>query len=276
VPAQISNVMRRAFSLLKMGRPGPVMVEIPADVAGAELDGAAPEYRNARASRPAGNPQEVEAAAKVLVEARSPVILAGQGVLYAEATAELVQLAELIQAPVITTLEGKRAFPEDHPLALGTGSGVMTGPVLDFLRGADVVLAVGASLSRHGMAINLPPGKTIIHATNDERDLNKIYRDEHPILGDARLVLGQFVEAAADLLGDRRKGDQSVAAEVGRARDKWLKEWAPKLTSDEVPLNPYRVMSEFMRTVNPAEAIVTHDSGSPRDQLVPFYKATTP
>src|SRR5439155_3636777 len=160
VPAQISNVMRRAFSLLKMGRPGPVMVEIPADVAGAELDGAAPEYRNARASRPAGNPREVEAAARALVEARSPVILAGQGVLYAEATAELVQLAELLQAPVMTTLEGKSAFPEDHPLALGTGSGVMTGPVLDFLRGADVVFAIGASLSRHGMAVNLPPARS--------------------------------------------------------------------------------------------------------------------
>ena len=276
VPAQISNVMRRAFSLLKMGRPGPVMVEIPADVAGAELDGAAPEYRNVRASRPAGNPHEVEAAARALVEARNPVVVAGQGVLYAEATAELVELAELLQAPVMTTLEGKSAFPEDHPLALGTGSGVMTGPVLDFLRGADVVFAVGASLSRHGMAINLPPGKVIVHATNDERDLNKIYQADHPLLGDAKPVLGQLVEAARDLVGEGRRSDQGVADEVRRAREKWLSEWTARLTSDEVPLNPYRVMGEFMRTVNPAEAIVTHDSGSPRDQLVPFYKATTP
>src|SRR5205823_14715763 len=99
-------------------RPGPVMVEIPADVATAELDGAASEYRNVRASRPAGNPPEVRAAARALVEARSPIILAGQGVLYAEAMAELVELAELLQAPVMTTLEGKSAFPEDHPLAL--------------------------------------------------------------------------------------------------------------------------------------------------------------
>ena len=276
VPAQISNVMRRAFSLLKMGRPGPVMVEIPADVAGAELDGAAPEYRNVRASRPAGNPHEVEAAARALVEARNPVVVAGQGVLYAEATAELVELAELLQAPVMTTLEGKSAFPEDHPLALGTGSGVMTGPVLDFLRGADVVFAVGASLSRHGMAINLPPGKVIVHATNDERDLNKIYQADHPLLGDAKPVLGQLVEAARDLVGEGRRSDQGVADEVRRAREKWLSEWTARLTSDEVPLNPYRVMGEFMRTVNTAEAIVTHDSGSPRDQLVPFYKATTP
>ena len=276
VPGQISNVMRRAFSLLKMGRPGPVMVEIPADVAGAELDDAAPEYRCVRSSRPAGNPREVEVAARALVEARSPVILAGQGVLYAEATAELVELAELLQAPVMTTLEGKSAFPEDHPLALGTGSGVMTGPVLDFLRGADVVFAVGASLSRHGMAINLPPGKVIVHATNDERDLNKIYQADHPLLGDAKPVLGQLVEAARDLVGEGRRSDQGVADEVRRAREKWLSEWTARLTSDEVPLNPYRVMGEFMRTVNPAEAIVTHDSGSPRDQLVPFYKATTP
>jgi thiamine pyrophosphate-dependent acetolactate synthase large subunit-like protein len=152
----------------------------------------------------------------------------------------------------------------------------MTGPVLDFLRGADVVFAVGASLSRHGMAINLPPGKVIVHATNDERDLNKIYQADHPLLGDAKPVLGQLVEAARDLVGEGRRSDQGVADEVRRAREKWLSEWTARLTSDEVPLNPYRVMGEFMRTVNPAEAIVTHDSGSPRDQLVPFYKATTP
>src|SRR5262249_27852009 len=146
---------------------------------------AEPEYQTVKSSRPAGNPREVEAAAKVLVEARSPVILAGQGVLYAEATPELIQLAELIPAPVMTTLEGKSASTEHKPLALGTRSGVQTGAVLDFVRGVDVVLPVGASLSWHGMAINLPPGKTIIHATNDERDLKKVYRDEYPILGDA-------------------------------------------------------------------------------------------
>jgi acetolactate synthase-1/2/3 large subunit len=278
VAANLPQVLRRAFSALRMGRLGPVMVEIPDDVAREEVEADLHEaYRPVKTSRAGANPADVEAAARALVEARRPVIQAGQGVLYAEATAELVELAELLQAPVLTSLEGKSAFPEDHPLALGTGGPVLTGPVREFLLQADVVFGVGTSLTKHGMCVNIPPGKTIVHATNDERDLNKNYQADYPILGDARLVLGQLLEAVRDLRGRRSNGNgAAVAAEVERVRDRWLAEWRPKLTSDEVPINPYRVIWEFMQTVDPAEAIVTHDSGSPRDQLIPFYRATTP
>jgi thiamine pyrophosphate-dependent acetolactate synthase large subunit-like protein len=186
-------------------------------------------------------------------------------------------LAELLQVPVMTTLEGKSAFPEDHPLALGTGGAVMTGMVYHFLRQADVVLGIGCSFTRHGMSTNIPPGKTIIHATNDERDLNKNYATDYPILGDAKLVLRQFIEAIKDLTHGKGKSDDGAkVADVRQVREDWLKGWMPKLTSDETPITPYRVIWEFMRTVNPAEAIVTHDSGSPRDQLIPFYRATAP
>ena len=275
-PEQVSEVMRRAFSLLKMGRPGPVMVEIPADVALEEVDEAIVHaYRVVKPTCAAGNAQDIAEAANVLLQARKPVIHAGQGVLYAEASAELVELAELLQIPVMTTLEGKSAFPEDHPLSLGTGGGVMAGPVYHFLRQADVVCAIGTSLTRHGMATNIPAGKTIIHATNDERDLNKNYAADYPILGHAKLVLRQFIDAIKDLGPERRVNGDS-AAEVREAREAWLREWMSKLTSSEVPITPYRVIWEFMHTVNPSEAIITHDSGSPRDQLIPFYRATAP
>jgi len=274
---QVGEVMRRAFNLLKMGRPGPVMVEIPAEVALEEVSEAAVQYLPVKTTRPAGNPQDIEAAARVLVQATRPVIHAGQGVLYAEATPELIELAELLQSPVMTTLEGKSAFPEDHPLALGSGSGVMSRPVYHFLGRADVVFAIGTGLTRHGMAATVPPGKTIIHATNDERDLNKNYRTEHPILGDAKLVLRQFIDAVKDLRGGKGDTrDRAVAAEITRVREEWLKEWMPRLASDEVPLNPYRIMWDFINTVDAREAIVTHDSGGPRDQLMPFYRATAP
>jgi acetolactate synthase I/II/III large subunit len=273
---QVSEVMRRAFNLLKMGRPGPVMVEIPADVALEEIDESALQYTAVKASCPAGNPRDITEAARLLLEGRSPVIHAGQGVLYAGATDELVELAELLEVPVMTTLEGKSAFPEDHPLALGSGSGVMSRPVYHFLRDADVLFAVGTSLTKHGMATTIPSGKTIIHVTNDERDLNKSYATQHPILGDAKLVLRQFIDGIKDLHGGTPPERSGITAEIKRVREEWLREWMPKLTSEEVPLNPYRVMWDFINTVDAKEAIVTHDSGSPRDQLMPFYRATAP
>jgi acetolactate synthase I/II/III large subunit len=273
---EVCEVMRRAFNLLKMGRPGPVMVEIPADVALQEVNESALSYKAVKATRPSGNAQDVAEAAQVLVQARRPIIHAGQGVLYAGATDELVELAELLQVPVMTTLEGKSAFPEDHRLSLGTGGGsVMSGPVSHFLRQADVVLGIGCSFTRHGMATTIPPGKTLIHASNDERDLNKNYPTDHPILGDAKLVLRQFIEAVKDLRPGPH-GNGEAAAEVQQVKEAWLKEWMPKLTSNEVPLTPYRIIWEFMQTVPAREAIITHDSGSPRNQLVPFYCATTP
>ena len=276
VAHDVGPVMRRAFNAMKQGRAGPAMVEIPDDVALEEVDEAALDYRPVIATRSAGDPQDVEKAARALVEARCPVIMAGQGVLYAEASAELVELAEALQVPVMTTMEGKSAFPEDHPLALGAGGGgVMTGPVHRFLNDADVILAVGCSLTAHFMHVTIPSGKTIIHATNDERDLNKSYATEHPILGDAKLVLRQFIEAVGETGGGAADG-AATRATIRQVGEEWLGEWLPKLTSAEVPMTPYRVIWEFIQLVNPAETIVTHDSGSPRNQLLPFYRATTP
>ena len=274
--SQVVDVMRRAISLMRIGRPGPTMVEIPADLTSEEVpDALIDAYRPVRTTSAGANVRDVEAAARALRAARLPVIHVGQGVLYAEACADLLELAELLEAPVMTTMEAKGAFPEDHPLALGTGGPAVPGPLLHFLREADLVLGIGCSFTRHGMAASIPAGKTLIHATNDERDLNKSYAADHPLLGDARLVIRQFIEAIKSQ-GGRPAGREGTRAELQRVRSAWLREWAPTLGSDEVPINPYRVMAEFMRVVDPREAIVTHDSGSPRDQLLPFYRAVSP
>ena len=108
--------------------------------------------------------------------------------------------------------EGKSAFPEDHPLALGTGGPAVTGHTLQYLREADVVFGIGCSFTRHGMAASIPAGKILIHATNDERDLNKSYAADYPLLGDVRLVLRQFIEAVKSL-GGRPAGREGVRAE---------------------------------------------------------------
>ena len=274
---QVPEIMRRAFSYLKMGRLGPVLVEIPNDVAVEEFPAAGVNYTPVKRTVSGANARDIEEAAKILLQAKSPVIIAGQGVLYAEATDELTKLAELLQAPVTTPLEGKSAFPEDHPLSLGTGAGVMPRPVHTFLQKADVIFAVGSSLTKHSIvAAPIPSGKTIIHATNDERDINKHYPADYPILGDAKPVLSQFIQAVKDLLGGKSKNDGTVAAEIKKGKDEWMAEWMPKLTSNEKPLNPYRIMWEFMNLFDRKECIVTHDAGSPRNQLVPFYQAPTP
>ncbi len=277
VPERVVDTMRRAFSALKRGRPGPVMVEIPADVATAEvLDNIVDGYRPVKPSPAAGNPADIQAAAEALMSAENPVIHAGQGVMYAGATDELVELAELAQLPVMTTMAGKSAFPEKHPLALGSGSGVMSRPVYHFVSRADVVFGIGTSFTQHGMTMNVPGGKTLIHATNDPVDIDKNYSIDHPIVGDAKLVLRQFIDACKDILGDRQRTDASVAEEIASVRQEWLDEWMPTLTSNQKPITPYRVIWEFMQNVNSDDAIVTHDSGSPRDQIMPFYQAGGP
>ncbi|MGH7798658.1 MAG: thiamine pyrophosphate-requiring protein, partial [Candidatus Binatia bacterium] len=278
LPSQVCDVMRRAFSLLKMGRPGPVLVEIPSDVATEEINESAVNYSPIKRAASGANAREVATAARAVVEAKAPLILAGQGVLYADASAELVELAELLQAPVTTPLEGKSAFPETHALALGTAAGVLPLPAQEFLKKADVILAIGASLTKQSIvAAPISPGKTIIHATNDERDINKHYPADYPILGDAKAVLRQFIDAVKDIQGAKAVNkDASVAAEIKRLRESWLGQWMPKLTSKESPINPYRVFHEFMLGVDARDAIVTHDAGSPRNQLVPFYQAPAP
>ena len=272
---RVPEIMRRAISLLRTGRPGPVMLEIPWDVAREEVE--LFDYQPVKTTCAAGNPRDVDEAIRVLIEARSPIIHAGQGVLYAEAWAELVELAELLKVPVMTTMLGKSAFPEDHPLSLGTGYRIMTKPAFHFLGKADVVFGIGCSFSRHHQSAQIPPGKVIIHATNDERDINRTYAASYPIVGDARLVLRQCIEAAKDRLGSQgQRGKSTVAEEIKKVKEEWLVEWMPRLTSDEVPINPYRVIWELMHTVDPRQAIVTHDSGSPRDQMAPFYSALSP
>jgi acetolactate synthase-1/2/3 large subunit len=276
LPHEVANVMRRAFAQVKNGRQGPVMVEVPADVHSVEVNVDPNEYRSVRTTRSAADEQDVDEAARMLLDASCPMILAGQGVFYAEATEELKQLAELLQAPVMTTFDGKSAFPEDHALALGPGGGTFTGPGRHILHKSDLVLGVGCSFTRHGIATPvIPPGKKIIHATNDTRDLHKAFAADLGILGDAKLVLGQLIEAVRDRLNGKARSN-AIAQEVAGKREEWLARWQGKLRSEERPINPYRVISEFMRVIDPADAIVTHDSGSPREQLNPFYRATRP
>jgi acetolactate synthase-1/2/3 large subunit len=273
---RIPDRMRRAFTLLRGGRPGPVLLEVPGDVANEEMTGPL-AYRQVPRVRSGPDADAVRDAVRLLLAAERPMIWAGQGVLYAEATPELVEVSELLAAPVMTTLLGKSAFPETHPLALGTGSYSRTAMVMDYLKRSDALFAIGASLTRTVFAPEVPAGKRLVHATMDPRDLNKDYVADVPMLGDAQLVLRQMADEIRRQAGrGARPGRAAVEAHVAAVKKPWRERWLPKLRSDEVPLNPYRVLGELMNLLDPRQCMVTHDSGSPRDQLVPLYEAVTP
>jgi acetolactate synthase I/II/III large subunit len=274
--SRVPELMRRAFTKLRSGRPGPVLLEIPSDVAEEEVRTAF-VYEPPPIVRSAADPEAVRRAARILLAAEHPIIHAGQGVLYADATGALVQLAEFLQVPVMTTLSGKSAFPEHHPLSVGTGSRATTGGVYHFLRRADVVLGLGCSLAKSGFAVPIPAGKTLIHATNDADDINKDHLCQYPLVGDAKLVLGQLLDELRQQSGaSGRPVNRALTEEIRAHKDTWLQQWLPKLTSDEEPINPYRVVWDLMHTVDLDHVILTHESGSIREQMVPFWEARQP
>jgi thiamine pyrophosphate-dependent acetolactate synthase large subunit-like protein len=273
----VPDAMRRAFTQVRNGRPRPVLVEIPTDVMAEEV----PEpltYEPVPRTRYAPDPQAVSQVADRLVSAEHLVIYAGQGVHYARAWDSLRELAELLEAPVTGSLEGKSAFPEDHPLSLGVGSRAIPKAVRHFLDKADVIFGIGCSFGTTNYGVRLPrKGPVYIQATLDPADLNKELPIQHALVGDAELTLRALIAEIRDRLKGQPRGRASqIAAEIASVRAEWLAQWKPKLTSNETPLSPYRVIWELMHTVDVANTIITHDAGSPRDQLAPFWRPTAP
>lgn len=274
---RVPEMLRRAFTALRSGRPGPVMLEIPIDVENEEFDDSTFRYSPVKPIRTAPDPKDVADSAQALVSATLPLVYAGQGILYAEAWYELRELAELLQAPVMTTMTGKSAFPEDHYLSIGMGANTSTKAVAHFLQQTDLIFGAGTSLPKAPISIPIPPGKTIVHLTNDATDINKEYAADFSMLGDAKLALAQLVKEVKQLLGSGvSRAENGTVDEIKTIKSEWLAEWSPRFNSDQVPINPYRVVWELIQTLDPQQTIVTHDSGYPRDALAPFYVATTP
>jgi acetolactate synthase-1/2/3 large subunit len=272
----VPAAMRRAFTQAKNGRPRPVLVEVPIDV----LQEDVPEplvYRPAPRVRVGPDPKAVSEVARVLVEAERPVIYAGQGVHYARAWEPLRELAELLEAPVTTSLQGKSAFPETHQLALGSGGRSLPQPVHDFLQAADLIFGIGCSFSTTNYGVAMPKGKVIVQATLDPADLNKDLPVEHALIGDAALTLEALIPEVRDRLRGRPRGRLAqVAGAIRTSRADWLGRWMPRLTAGGKPLSPYRVIWDLLHTVDVANTIITHDAGSPRDQISPFWESVTP
>ena len=276
MPEAVPEAMRRAFTQVRNGRPRPALVEFPSDLFGEEISDSfdpapVPKVRYGPDSA------SIEAAAEALLDAECPVLYAGQGVHYAQAWDSLKALAELLGAPVTTSLGGKSAFPENHPLALGSGGRAIPKPVHHFLQKADLILGIGCSFTRTGFGVKIPDGKRVIHATLDPADINKDVPVETALVGDAGLILDGLVEAVRDRSnGASEERTAAVTGEISAVKAEWLDQWKAKLTSDEVPMTPYRVISDLLQTVDVENTIITHDAGSPRDQMSPFWQSVAP
>ena len=275
-PGQVAAVMRRAFHNLRNGRAGPVIVEIPADVAGQEVPESALAYQPPKRLLQSPSRGEVVESARLLLNARKPVIWAGMGVLFASATEELLELAELTQIPVYTTMPGKSSFDERHPLSLGAGSAAASLPARKWVQESDVLFAVGSSMTRTSYGQPIPDGKVIIHNVESIEDINKDFSVDVGLPGDARLTLQALIDEVKSQAGEAGRAANGVAEEIAEIRRGWLAEWTPLLETDEVPIGTYRVINEINRNLDRENSVVTHDAGAPRDTIMPFYTATTP
>jgi acetolactate synthase-1/2/3 large subunit len=275
-PEMIVPALRRAFTMARNGRPGPCLIEVPGDMWNIEVPGTI-EYKKTRRVLSAPSHADVDAAAAALISAKRPLIYAGQGVHYAKAWTELKAVAEILEAPVTTSLEGKSSFPENHPLSLGSGGVAMPKAVFQHVQDADVVFGAGASFTATGFGIRFPTkDKVFIHNTLDAMDVNKNIPTDFPIVGDSKLALDMLHQALKDRLKKPRGLTADVHKQIRSQNDPWLAEWKPRLTSESKPLSPYRVIWDLMQIADVPNTIITHDAGSPRDELSPFWQSITP
>ncbi len=280
----IPSIMRRAFTALRSGSPGPVVLEMPQDVLMTEVPDGSLVYEPVGPGRKAApDADEVAKAADLLVNAKLPVLNLGGGVLSAEAWDEAKELAELLSMPVATTLVAKGVFPEDHPLSMGMGcyprSRYASGASLHMNRKADVVLAVGNSyrLPNGTDGRPIPENVSLIHVNADEHDLNKQYQAEVPILADAKLALRAILDAVKERIGPGKGGlKEEVVAEIKQAKDKDLGAWEPVFNDTSTPTNGYRVVHELAKIIDPNKSIALHDAGGSRGYMSPFWTATEP
>ncbi len=270
--------LEMAFSALKNGKPGPVLLETAAPILWGKWEGDVPAYVSPGRHRSMADPADVEAVLDALLAAKRPVLAAGHGALYAEAWDELRTLAEFLQVPVTTTLLGKSVFPENHPLSLGTAGRTITRAAAQFLTDSDFILGVGTSFTINDFTARMPKAAVLGQITNAPSDIAKCRAVVCAAVGDAKLVLGQLIAAARGRVGaaGRAPATETIAA-IAALKKAFFDEWSERLLCDDAGrISPYRVIHEMNTLFDKTCTVVTHDAGNPRDQIVPFYDAIVP
>ena len=227
--SEIPQVVKEAFHVATTGRPGPVLIDLPKDVSNQMMDWYWPENVDLPGYKPTtkGHPRSIAAAAKLIKEAKKPVFYVGGGVIRAGASAALKTLVEKCNMPVVTTLMGRGAFPDDHPLCLGMPGMHGTYTAITAMQKSDLLITLGARFDDRvtGKVSGFAPEAKIIHVDIDPAELGKVRRADVPIVGDVKLVIEELIEAL----------DKGEAGEMGYSI---TKEWHNQLKSwqEEFPL----------------------------------------
>lgn len=279
---ELPFVLHRAFNSMLTGRPGPVHIEVPMDVQALQADVELHELaRRLPQGRMHPDPDAIESAARVLHTAKRPVIVVGGGVITSDATDELRELAESLQAPVVNTWHGKGGFPEDHRLYAGPVGQTGSIPGNTIAANADVVLAVGckftdwsASSYRKGVTFSIPPAK-LIHIDLDPHEIGKNYPVEVGVVADAKPALAALV--AASSTASEEEARAAHLAELDGMMSDWSAQMATRADSDETPFTSQRPLRD-LRRVMPRDGIIVAGSGNTQGavkQSFPVYEPRT-
>jgi len=268
----IPRTLRAAFNAITTGRPGAAHVALPFDVQNGPVERAElwgdPSLAQAPSRRVAPDPLHVELAAKLLRRASRPLLICGGGVVSSGAEGELAELAELLSAPVATTVSGQGAIPDEHPLAVGVvGSNGGTPETRAVVDGADLVFFVACragSVTTERWRHPAPGNARIVHLDVDPRAIGANYKVDVPLVADAKLGLAALNEA---LEGTKRPLD---AAGVQKARAAKLARFEQLARSDEAPIRPERVVAEMAAALDP-DAMLALDPGTPCPYFSAFY-----
>ncbi len=262
-PEVLPSLVKAAFVEATSGRPGPVVLAIPADVFKAPLqvddlqDYVDSNFITFPATRTVPEPDKIVKAAELLAQAEDPVMLVGGGALISGAFKEVEELADLLTIPVVTTFTGKGILPYDHPLALGVvGIFANTPGGEELLRSSDLVLMVGTKNSQSSTFIwSVPtPKQKVIHLDIDPTEVGRIFRTDVPLVGDAKLGLAAILESLKE--GGKSSRDEKRLEKIEALKADWEDKIAELFDTDDVPIKPFAVMAALNETMGPEDILV--------------------
>jgi acetolactate synthase-1/2/3 large subunit len=261
-PQDIPRVVREAFHVATTGRPGPVLVDVPKDVANTPMDWYWPEKVDLPGYKPnvKGHPKQIKDAARLIGEARRPVIYAGGGILKAGASAPLRELAELTGIPVVTTLMGRGAIPDEHPLCLGMPGMHGNYTAVTSMQQADLLVTLGARFDDRvtGNPATFAPHARVIHVDIDPAELGKVRRPDVPIVGDCKIVIAELVRAVR--AEHDKHGRPDLEPWIAQLRE-WQERYPLRYEQDESgPLKPQYCI-EALRANTPDDTILVAGVG---------------